>query len=155
MRRVVRPLLLALVLAFIAVQFVPIAITNPAFDPKLAVDRQVQVPPEVKAILDRSCKDCHSDETAWPWYTRIAPASWLLASHVRDAREQMNLSEWGAMNADAAKDVLVEVCRKVKKGKMPLASYTLIHREAALSPSDVVTLCTWSEATRKALQAAE
>ena len=155
MRRAVRPFLLVLVLAFIAVQFVPFDHTNPPFDPKLVVDRQVQVPPEVKAILDRSCKDCHSDETAWPWYTRVAPASWLLASHVRDAREQMNLSEWGAMNADAAQDVLVEVCRKVKKGQMPLPSYTWIHREAVLSPSDVTTLCTWSDATRKALKAAE
>ena len=155
MRRAIRPFLLILVLAFIAIQFVPVARTNPPFDPKLAVDRQVQVPANVKAILDRSCKDCHSDETIWPLYARIAPTSWLLANDVRDAREKMNLSEWGAMDADAAKDVLIEVCRQVKKRRMPLGSYTWIHREAVISPSDVTALCTWSDATRKALQAAE
>jgi Haem-binding domain len=155
MRRAVRPFLLILVLAFIAIQFVPVARTNPAFDPKLAIDHQVQVPAEVKAILDRSCKDCHSDETMWPLYARIAPVSWLLANDVRDAREKMNLSEWGAMDADAARDVLIEVCRQVKKGQMPLGLYRLIHREAVLRPSDVTALCTWSDTTRKALRAAQ
>ena len=67
----------------------------------------------------------------------------------------MNLSEWGAMDSDAAKDVLIEVCRQIKKGNMPVASYTWIHRSAVLSPADVTTLCTWSDATRKAIQAAE
>jgi hypothetical protein len=115
----------------------------------------VLVPPNVKAILDRSCRDCHSDDTEWPLYARIAPTSWLLANHVREGREQMNFSEWGTMDSDAEKDILIEVCRQVKKGKMPVWSYTLIHRSAALSQDDVKALCAWSEATRKALRAAE
>jgi hypothetical protein len=155
MRFVFRLFLLIVLLAFIAIQLVPVARTNPTFDPKLTVERQVKVPEDVRAILDRSCKDCHSNETVWPAYAYVAPVSWLLTSHVRDAREKMNLSEWGTMDSDAAKDVLIEVCRQVKKGQMPLPSYTLIHRSAILSPSDVTTLCTWSDATRKAIQAAE
>jgi heme-binding protein len=113
------------------------------------------VPPEVKTILDRSCKDCHSNETVWPWYAHVAPASWLLVMDVNDAREEMNFSEWGVENVDAQRDSLLEVCRKVKSGAMPLRSYTLLHREAALTPADVTTLCTWSEASRKALKARE
>jgi hypothetical protein len=155
MRLAFRVFLLILLLAFIAIQFVPVARTNPTFDPTFTVERQVKVPDNVKAILDRSCKDCHSNETVWPAYAYVAPVSWLLTSHVRDAREKMNLSEWGTMDPDAAKDVLIEVCRQVRKGQMPLPSYTLIHRAAILSASDVTTLCTWSDATRKAIRAAE
>jgi hypothetical protein len=147
--------LVLLLAIFIAIQLAPIERANPTFDPKLRIERHVNVPPEVQAILDRSCKDCHSDETVWPWYSRVAPASWLLANHVREGREQMNLSEWGAMDSDAAKDVLTELCRQIKKGKMPVPSYVWLHRSAALSPADVTTLCTWSDATRKAIQAAE
>jgi hypothetical protein len=155
MVRAVRIGLVVLAAIFLGIQVVPIERSNPAFDPKLRVENTVKVPPDVQAILDRSCKDCHSDETVWPWYSRVAPASWLLASHVREGREQMNLSEWGAMDPDAANDVLIELCRRIKKGNMPMPSYVWIHRAAALSPSDVTALCTWSDATRKAIRAAE
>jgi hypothetical protein len=155
MLHAVRIGLVLLLAIFIGIQLAPMERANPPFDPKLRIEHHVNVPPDVQAILDRSCKDCHSDETVWPWYSRVAPASWLLVNHVRDGREQMNLSEWGAMDSDAAKDVLIEVCRQIKKGQMPVPSYAWIHRSAALSPSDVTTLCTWSDATRKAIQAAE
>jgi hypothetical protein len=155
MAHVLRLGAVALLALFVFMQLVPVPHTNPRYDQKLAVEHQVLVPPNVKAILDRSCRDCHSDDTEWPLYARIAPTSWLLANHVREGREQMNLSEWGAMDSDAEKDLLIEVCRQVKKGKMPVWSYTLIHRSAALSQDDVKALCAWSDATRKALRAAE
>ena len=74
---------------------------------------------------------------------------------VNHAREEMNLSEWGTENTDAQRDTLLEVCRQVKKGAMPLSSYTLLHRGAALSAADVTTLCTWSEQARKELRQAQ
>jgi hypothetical protein len=155
MLHAVRIGLVLLLAIFIGIQLAPMERANPPFDSKLRIEHHVNVPPDVQAIFDRSCKDCHSDETVWPWYSRIAPASWLLVNHVRDGREKMNLSEWGAMDSDAAKDVLIEVCRQIKKGNMPVPSYTWIHRSAVLSPADVTTLCTWSNATRKTIQAAE
>jgi hypothetical protein len=155
MRRLLRPALLIVVVVLVGIQFVPISNTAPPIDPAQTLERQVAVPANVKAILDRSCRDCHSNETSWPLYARIAPFSWLLASHVRQGREDMNLSEWGQYDAGAARDILVEVCRQVKKGAMPKWSYALVHRSAALSSADVTTLCTWSDTTRKAIQAAE
>ena len=155
MRRLLRPALLIVAVVLIGIQLVPVPRTNPPVDPTQTLEHQVAVPPEVKAILDRSCRDCHSDQTVWPLYARIAPVSWLLASHVRDGREDMNLSEWGQYDAGAARDILVEVCRQVKKGAMPKWSYALVHRSAALSRADVTALCTWSDTTRRALQAAE
>src|SRR4051794_17109224 len=147
--------LVLLLAIFIGIQLAPTERLTPPFDPTLRIEHHVNVPPDVQAILDRSCKDCHSDETTWPWYARIAPASWLLANHVREGREQMNLSEWGAMDSDAAKDVLVEVCRQIKKGARPVPSYPWIPRSAVPTPADVTTLCTWADATRKAIRAAE
>ena len=82
----------------------------------------------------------------------VAPASWFLVMDVNNAREEMNFSEWGTENTDAQRDTLLEVCRQVKKGAMPLSSYTLLHREAAMSAADVTTLCTWSEQARAALR---
>jgi hypothetical protein len=152
MRRLFRRLFLFLAVAFIAIQFVPVDRSTPAFDPAQTVERTLAVPPDVKAIFDRSCKDCHSDETVWPWYAKVAPVSWLLVSHVKSAREDMNLSEWGLADTSAQLDTLLEVCKQVKKGAMPLPSYTLVHRAATLRPNDVSTLCAWSEATRKALK---
>ncbi len=140
-----------LFLAAIGIQFVPVERTNPRIDPAQTVERQVFVPATVKAVLDRSCKDCHSDETRWPWYAHVAPTSWLLTHHVARAREEVNFSEWGQYDPDSARDILIEICRQVKRGAMPIGQYTLIHRSARLSPQDVDALCAWTRDVRKAL----
>ena len=133
------------------IQFVPVERTNPRVDPAQTVEQQVPVPAQVRAILDRSCKDCHSDETRWPWYAHVAPTSWLLAHHVSRAREEVNFSEWGQYDSDAERDLLIEICRQVKRGAMPLGQYTLVHREARLSPHDVDAVCAWTRDIRKRL----
>ena len=150
--RVFRRLFLFGVVALLLIQLLPSGRSNPPVVPAQTIERTLTVPPEVKAILDRSCRDCHSNETVWPWYSHVAPASWFLVMDVNHAREEMNLSEWGTENTDAQRDTLLEVCRQVKKGAMPLSSYTLLHRGAALSAADVTTLCTWSEQARKELR---
>ena len=155
MRRLFGRLFLLALVLLLVIQLVPAGRTNPPVDPAQTIERTMTVPPEVEAIFNRSCKDCHSNETRWPWYAHLAPASWLLVMDVNHAREEMNFSEWGTENTDAQRDSLLEVCRKVKRGAMPLRSYKFLHREAALTDTDVTTLCTWSEAARKALKARE
>jgi len=152
MRRAFRLLLLAALGLLLLIQFFPAGRTNPPVDPARTIERTLAVPPEVKTILDRSCRNCHSNDTVWPWYAHVAPVSWLMVGDVNAAREDMNFSEWGTENTDAQRDTLLEVCRQVKKGAMPLSSYTLLHRGAALSAADVTTLCTWSEQARKELR---
>src|SRR5688572_5266446 len=100
MRRVVRSVGLAVVLVFAALQFGPVDRTNPSSDPAQDIERHVAVPADVKAILDRSCRDCHSNQTRWPFYAYIAPLSWDIIEHVNHAREELNFSEWGAYDAD-------------------------------------------------------
>ena len=155
MRRLSRLLLLAALGVFLLIQFLPSGRSNPPVDPARTIERTLTVPSEVKTILDRSCHNCHSNDTVWPWYAHVAPVSWLMVGDVNAAREDMNLSEWGDANADAQRDTLLEVCRQVKKAAMPLSSYTLLHREAALSAADVTTLCNWSEQARKDLKAGQ
>jgi heme-binding protein len=155
MKRLARRLLLILCVLLVAIQFVPVGRTNPPIDPAQTLEHTMTVPPDVKAILDRSCRDCHSNQTVWPWYSYVAPASWLLVHDVNHARDEMNFSEWGAENTDAQRDSLVEICRKVKKGAMPLGSYTFLHREAVLTPADVTALCKFTEEARELLKSRE
>jgi len=138
------------VLAFAGVQFVRPARTNPPINPGSSLVSRV--PPNVSAILDRSCRDCHSNETRWPWYSNIAPFSWALVSHVSQGRENFNYSEWATYDEDDQDKYLGSICDLTKKGRMPLPSYLLIHRDAKLSAADVAALCAWSDKMRDTLQ---
>jgi Haem-binding domain len=150
-RRIVRSLLAGLLAVFVAIQLVPVQRTNPPFDPAIALERSVALPSNVRAILDRSCKDCHSNETRWPGYGYVAPASWLLVRDVNEGREHLNFSEWGLQDAEAQRDSLIEICRQVRRGQMPLKPYGWIHSAARLTPDDVKTLCDWTAEMRRSL----
>jgi hypothetical protein len=94
----------------------------------------------VAAILDRSCRDCHSNLTVWPWYTQIAPLSWLMAYGVTRGREAVNFSEWTGYSGDQQRLLLSVSCDDVRSGKMP-GAYTLVRPETRLSAQDVETIC--------------
>jgi cytochrome c553 len=149
--RILKWLVVLLVVAFIGIQFVRPARTNPAVDQTQAMHTRLQVTPQVAAILDRSCQDCHSNSTRWPWYSNVAPASWFLVDHVNEGRQNMNFSEWGTLDKRRADKRLEEICEQVSDRLMPLDSYTWIHRSAKLSDEDIKTLCEWTEAERSRL----
>jgi hypothetical protein len=109
-------------------------------------------PPEVRAIFDRSCRDCHSNDTRWPWYSHVAPVSWFLLSHVNGGRDRLNYSQWTSYESDDQDKLLGGMCSLTRKGRMPLPSYLWIHRDAKLSDSDIKTLCAWSDKMRDTLQ---
>lgn len=120
--------------------------TNPPSNPADNIDTVARVTPEVKAILDRSCRDCHSNETRWPWYSRVPPLSIGVIDHVNDARRHMNFSTWGSYDPEDAREFLVDMCALAQKRDMPIPSYTWLHREAPLSDHDIVLLCAWTNA---------
>ena len=122
----------------VAIQFVRPARTNPASDPSAALAARVQVPADVAAILDRSCRDCHSNDTRWPWYTNVAPVSWWVIDHVNHGRSHFNFSEWAKYNSEEQQKLLKQACELSRKGEMPLPSYLLMH-DAAMSAKDVRT----------------
>jgi hypothetical protein len=148
--RLARWSLLAFLAVFIGAQAFRPNRTNPASVPGASL--MAHATPEVAAILDRACRDCHSNETRWPWYTNVSPTSWLVANHVQQGREQFNYSEWTSLDEDDQDQLLGGICSLAERGRMPLPSYLIVHRDAKLSPADIKTLCAWTEKMRDMLQ---
>ena len=134
---------------FAVMQFFGPAKTNPAVDASQSIDSRLPVTPPVAAILDRSCNDCHSNKTRWPWYSSVAPVSWLVIDHVNEGRQNLNFSEWGRYTQRDVDGLLKQICREAKTGAMPLSSYTPLHRSSKLSAEDIKILCDWTTAERE------
>ena len=129
---------------FLGMQFVPTS-TTPKTSAAPGVHMAEVIDPQVGAILDRSCQDCHSNHTNWPWYSRVAPASWIVSRHVSQGREMLDFSDWA--DAPHSDDERMLICDAVSSRSMPLASYTMIHSKAKLSELDVKLICDWAAAS--------
>ena len=151
MKRILKWLLLGLLAAFLAIQFVRPDHDAPAVDPSATLRARFEPPPEVERLLRAACYDCHSYETRWPWYSQIAPVSWLVAKDVREGREQMNFSTIGAADPEEQRDALRESARQVQRGEMPLEIYVKMHADARLTEADRELLKNWfREAAKRA-----
>lgn len=131
----------AAILLLIGAQFIRPDMTNPAINPERTFETVMKPAPEVAAIIHRACSNCHSNNTTWPWYSHIAPASWLIASDVREGRDHLNFSEWGLLNAYESQRLVEAACREIKGGDMPPLYYRPMHPESWLSEKDISTLC--------------
>lgn len=151
MRKLLKLAALALTILFISLQFVRPNKVNPPVAQSRTIESHARITPEVAGILERACKDCHSNQTEWPWYSQVAPVSWYVADHVKHGREEMNFSEWFTYDRERADWLLGAMCMTVERGRMPLPSYTRMHHPAKLSHEDVRTLCAWSQAERERL----
>ncbi len=130
----------ALVVVFAVAQLIRPSHANPATDPTHTIQAQVGSSSGLAAVLDRSCRDCHSNATVWPGAAQIAPLSWLMASAVRQGRQVVNFSEWTTYPPERQRALLAESCKAVKEGKMP-GAYTMVRPETRLSPQDIETIC--------------
>jgi Haem-binding domain len=146
MRKVIRAILVTVVVVFAGLQFFGPAKTNPPVTPQRTLHAKVPIPEDVHKTLSRSCWNCHSRETVWPWYSYVAPMSWMVVNDVNEAREHMDFTDWDHSPEEGA-DLMDSVCTQVKKGKMPLREYTWMHRSAKLTENDVKQICTWANAT--------
>ena len=122
----------------VLIQLIPADRTNPP------VESEVFASDPVKQILRKACFDCHSHETEWPWYSRVAPVSWWMADHVEHGREDLNFSRWPLFDFEAQKHLLGEIEEEVSEGEMPLWSYKLGHPEARLTEEERETLLAWA-----------
>ena len=138
-----RIILAVLIIGLVGAQFVPVERTNPP------VTGEIEAPVEVSEILKRSCYDCHSNETVWPVYAKVAPFSWLMARDVRIGREELNFSEWTEATDRRKDHKLEEVEEMVADGKMPLWFYLPLHPDARLSQNEKDLLIEWSRAERE------
>ncbi len=144
MRKLLKWTAIVLVVLFLGIQLMRPARSNPPVDESQTIEARTQMTPQVKAIFERSCNDCHSNKTVWPWYTNVAPISWWIVGHINEARQLMNLSEWGKLDRDRQDRKLRQICDEVTDGGMPLPSYLPMHPKAKLSEQDKKTLCDWT-----------
>jgi hypothetical protein len=119
--------------------------TNPRADPKQDIHATLAIDPQVDSILKRSCNDCHSNQTVWPWYSRVAPTSWLVVSDVNRGRVAVNFSEWSRYSTQQQRKHLGETCSEVSQGEMPATQYTIMHPSARLSASERTAFCQWAK----------
>jgi hypothetical protein len=141
MQRFFKYLAIFFIVALVGAQAVRLERTNPPVDEARTLARMVDVAPAAAAVLERACRDCHSNRTEWPWYSNVAPVSWFVIDHVNHGRSHLNFSEWSSYQPDRRRELLEGVCKETRGGAMPLPSYTWIHWNARLSPADIEALC--------------
>ena len=142
------------VVGFAAMQFLrPVMSSNPEPDSDRVLSTHVAVPADVDSVLRRACYDCHSYETRWPMYSRVAPLSWLVQADVLSARSDLNFSHWSVHPVEEPTQAqrLAGICSDVRRRIMPPRSYVLAHPSARLSGRDVARLCEWSDSARLSL----
>ncbi len=132
--------------ALIGIQIIRPARTNSPIDPSKTLQATTHVPAGVAATLDRACKDCHTTETTWPWYSNVAPMSWGVIDHVRGGRRAMLLSDWADIDPARKTHRLGDICKEVRSGDMPLTSYLWVHHDARLSEDEKNAICQWTDA---------
>ena len=131
---------------------------NPLTSPALSINARLAVPADTQALLKRACYDCHSNETRWPAYSRLWPASALIYSDVSKGRSTMNFSEWPASDdphqARRAAGLLMASCAAMQSGLMPRRQYLLMHPDAKVSPEEAARYCAWTTSQVSALHKA-
>ena len=109
-------------------------------------------PPNVRQVLEQKCADCHSENTHWPAYSRVAPASWLIERDVHDGRSHLNLSQWQHYSAEDQATLLNRIAAEVRSGQMPVKRYLVLHPQARLSPDEQQLIYDWAKAERKQIR---
>ena len=140
MSRRLKQAAIVFVILFAAAQLVRPERTNPPIDVSRTFQAHVGTASGLVAVLDRACNECHSNETVWPWYTQIAPVSWLMARGVTEGRKAVNFSEWVAYSREQQLDLLVASCQDVSADTMS-GPYRFVRPEVRLSAQDVETIC--------------
>jgi len=126
-----------LLIILVGIQFIPVERRNPP------VTRDIEPPENITVILRTSCYDCHSNETKWPWYSYIAPLSFLIIDDVEEGRSHLNFSEWNRYDGSQKQKLLEEVIEEIEKEEMPLTTYTFTHPNAKLDPYRISILKDW------------
>ncbi|MBZ5574576.1 MAG: heme-binding domain-containing protein [Acidobacteriia bacterium] len=139
---------LAVAVLVAGVQFIPVARENPPIQASNVLYATQVVPANVRSIFEDSCKNCHSNQTAWPWYSYVAPFSWIVVRDVNRGRSQLNFSEWGRYSPKKREHTLEDICEELANGDMPDGKYLLIHRNAKLTQEEREAVCAWVESVR-------
>jgi len=151
--RLILKILLVIAIVFIAIQFIPstknIAVQESVTD----ISKSVIMPYKVQTVLVNACYDCHSNNTSYPWYSKIQPVRWMMDSHVKEGKEEINFSEFGNYSTRSQISKLKGIANSIKDNIMPLSSYRLMHKSANLSEAEKNLIISWAFQTSDSLSA--
>src|SRR5207253_7873948 len=116
------------------------------------LEAAVAVPPDISFILSRSCNDCHTNNTIYPWYSYIQPAGWFLKNHIDEGRRHLNFSVFNTYTPNKKAKKLEEICEQIDSGEMPLPSYLWLHGNAVLKDTEAKALCDWANQEKARIQ---
>lgn len=143
--KILKLVLLILLLGFIAIQFFPADKPEVSQTNENDLIYNNQLPEEVSTMLKESCYDCHSNETKYPWYSHVAPVSWLVVRDIKLGREALNFSHWESLNKIDKAKYIDEIIEEITDENMPMPIYTVMHPDARLSEEDVQLIAVWAE----------
>ena len=151
--RKIKIVFLILLVVFVLIQFIRPA-KNQSTSQELTTDITgiYAVPNDVQTILKNACYDCHSNNTHYPWYVNIQPVGWFMAGHIKNGKKELNFNEYGTYSSKRQRNKLKRMKEQIEENKMPLSSYTLIHREARLTANQKEQITRWIDSTLNATE---
>jgi len=144
MKKIIKKILFIGLIIFLLMQLYQPA-RNISFEQNITANftKVYNVPKNVEVIFRTSCYDCHSNNTYYPWYSYIQPTRFFMESHIKEGKENLNFNEWGNYSGRKQKNKLDRIAKQIKSNEMPLASYTLIHKNATLSATQKKEVLDW------------
>lgn len=150
--KIFKRILLILLIAFLAIQFVRPA-KNESTDKSKHISKLYAVPDDVNTILTKACNDCHTNNTVYPWYAAVQPVTWWLDDHIKEGKKHLNFDEYTTFSLRKQYHKMEEVVEQVKEKEMPLNSYTWVHSDAKLTDAERVALTTWAQSVMDTMKA--
>jgi hypothetical protein len=148
-----RKILLALLVILVIIQFIHPARNISKSGQPNNIAQAYNVPDSVKTILAKACNDCHSNNTRYPWYSKIQPVDWWLTHHINEGKGELNFDEFVNKPIRYQYNKLEESQKQVKEGEMPIDSYTWMHKDAVLNEQEKNTIINWAESIRNEMKA--
>ena len=136
-------ILLILLIVFVGIQFIPTKRNQSESVPNTDFMIVNNVPNNIKATLQTSCYDCHSNNTSYPWYNTVQPVAWFLENHIEEGKAELNFSEWDNYSNRRKKSKFNSIVSQIKDNKMPLSSYTFIHKNTIISNNQKKEIIAW------------
>lgn len=143
MKAVKISLLLFLIL-IVAIQFIRPERNHSDETSSSDISAAMAVPHDVKTVLENACYDCHSNNTAYPWYSNIQPVGWMLSKHIKEAKKELNFSEFGTYDQEKRSDKLKEIAHTIEDDEMPLSSYRIMHKNSRLTSQQKEMVTGWT-----------
>lgn len=134
--KTVKIIALFFLVCFVGIQFIPTTLNQSKNIPKTDFLLVNNTPKNISGILQKSCYDCHSNNTNYPWYNKVQPIALFLESHIQEGKKELDFSKWTEYSNRRKKSKLKSIMSQIRDNKMPLSSYTLIHSDAKLTKNE-------------------